>query len=120
MTEEILAPLGDAPIRITEEAAIKILAIGAEEKNPHLLLRVAVNGGGCSGLQYSFEWENTIQPDDLTFCDHGVTLVVDAISYQYLLGAEVDFKDDKLNGSRFIIRNPNAKGTCGCGSSFNG
>jgi iron-sulfur cluster insertion protein len=105
---------------LSESAAEKVTALMREEKNPSLKLRVYVEGGGCSGFQYGFSFEQEVKEDDLTFVQHGVTLVVDYISLQYLLGSEIDFKDDKLNGSRFIIRNPNAKGTCGCGSSFNG
>src|SRR5665213_2735000 len=97
MTDEII---------LTESAAEKVSALIREEKNPELKLRVYIEGGGCSGFQYGFAFEQTPSEDDLTFVHHGVTLVVDAISYQYLLGAEIDYKDDKLNGSRFIIRNP--------------
>lgn len=107
-------------VTLTESAAIKVSALMYEEKNPNLKLRVYVEGGGCSGFQYGFAFEETVGDDDLTFTYHGVTLVVDCISHQYLLGSEIDYKDDKLNGSRFIIRNPSAKSTCGCGSSFNG
>lgn len=107
-------------IVLTESAAQKVAALITEEKNPDLKLRVYIEGGGCSGMQYGFTFESQVNDDDLTFVHHGVTLVIDSISYQYLLGAEIDYKDDKLNGSRFIIRNPNAVGTCGCGSSFNG
>lgn len=106
-------------ITITESAAGKISALMHEEKNLTLKLRVYIEGGGCSGFQYGFAFEQELKEDDLSFVQHGVTLVVDYISLQYLLGAEIDYKDDKLNGSRFIIRNPNSKGTCGCGSSFN-
>lgn len=107
-------------ITLTESAAEKVSNLIKEEKNPNLKLRVYVEGGGCSGFQYGFAFEQEVKEDDLTFVYHGVTLVVDCISHQYLLGSEIDYQDDKLNGSRFIIRNPNAKGTCGCGSSFNG
>lgn len=108
-------------IILTEAAALRVSALMYEEKNPNLKLRVYVEGGGCSGFQYGFAFEEKIKVGDLSFTHHGVTVVVDCISHQYLLGAEIDYKDDKLNGSRFIIRNPNAEGTtCGCGSSFSG
>lgn len=105
-------------VTLTQSAAGKILTLISEEQNPHLKLRIYIEGGGCSGMQYGFTFETQINQDDLTFIHHGVTLVVDAISSQYLLGAEIDYKDDKLNGSRFIVRNPNIEHSCGCGNSF--
>lgn len=106
-------------ITLTESGAAKVVELIKAENNPNLKLRVYIEGGGCSGFQYGFAFEENVNEDDFTIECYGVTLVVDAISQQYLLGAEIDYQDDKLNGSRFIIRNPNTKGTCGCGSSFN-
>lgn len=107
-------------ITLTEAGANKVLAIMKEENDTDLMLRVSVAGGGCSGMQYGFSFDKLATEEDFTYQYYGVTLIIDAISQQYLLGAEIDYQDDKLDGSRFIIRNPNAKGTCGCGSSFNG
>lgn len=106
-------------ITITEAAAEKVISLIKEENNSTLKLRVYVEGGGCSGFKYGFAFEHETKEDDLTFVEHGVTLVVDCFSNQYLLGAEIDYKDDKLNGSHFLIRNLQAaKSMCGCGSSF--
>ena len=88
-----------------------------EEGNPDLKLRVFVQGGGCSGVQYGFTFDEDVAEDDTVMEKNGVTLLIDAMSYQYLVGAEIDYKDD-LNGSQFVIKNPNAATTCGCGSSF--
>ena len=89
----------------------------AEEGNPDLKLRVFVQGGGCSGFQYGFTFDEIANDDDTAMHKNGVTLLIDAMSYQYLAGAEIDYKED-LQGSQFVIRNPNAATTCGCGSSF--
>ncbi len=107
-------------MKITDEAAIKVAALKREEKDPDVKLRVYVEGGGCSGFKYGFEFTSIVNEDDLIFVntDHNVTVVVDYISHEYLNEAEIDYKDDKLNGSRFILKNPNAKTTCGCGESF--
>jgi iron-sulfur cluster insertion protein len=88
-----------------------------EEGNPDLKLRVFVQGGGCSGFQYGFTFDEEVGEDDTAMDKGGVTLLVDAMSYQYLVGAEIDYKDD-LDGAQFVIKNPNATSTCGCGSSF--
>jgi iron-sulfur cluster insertion protein len=88
-----------------------------EEGNPNLMLRVFVQGGGCSGFQYGFTFDEDISDDDTRMEKNGVSLLVDAMSYQYLVGAEIDYKDG-LEGAQFVIRNPNATTTCGCGSSF--
>lgn len=101
----------------TDNAANKVKQLIAEEGNPNLKLRVFVTGGGCSGFQYGFTFDEDIQDGDTTVENDGVTVVVDPMSYQYLEGAEVDFKDS-LEGSMFVINNPNATTTCGCGSSF--
>ena len=88
-----------------------------EDGRHHLKLRIFVEGGGCSGLKYGFTFDETINDDDSVVEKDRVTLLVDSLSYQYLLGAEVDYLED-LSGARFVIRNPNAQTTCGCGSSF--
>jgi len=88
-----------------------------EENNPDLKLRVYITGGGCSGFQYGFTFDESVGEGELTVEKEGVTLVIDPLSYQYLAGAEVDYAED-LSGARFVIRNPNATTTCGCGSSF--
>lgn len=101
----------------TDNAANKVKQLIAEEGNPNLKLRVYVTGGGCSGFQYGFSFDEEIQEGDTSVENDGVTVVVDPMSYQYLEGSEVDFKDS-LEGSMFVINNPNATTTCGCGSSF--
>lgn len=101
----------------TDSAAVRAKALIAEEKNSELKLRVFVTGGGCSGFEYGFTFDEDVEEDDTCIESQGVTLVIDALSYQYLAGAEVDFKED-LQGSRFIVTNPNASTTCGCGNSF--
>lgn len=101
----------------TDAAAAKVKKLIAAEGNPNLKLRVMVNGGGCSGFQYSFDFDENIAEDDVQIENDGVIMLVDAMSIRYLAGAEVDYRED-LEGSRFIINNPNAKTTCGCGSSF--
>ena len=105
------------PILFTESAAAKVADLIAEEGNPELKLRVFVQGGGCSGFQYGFTFDEITNEDDTQMNKNGVTLLIDAMSLQYLVGAEIDYKDD-LEGSQFVIRNPNATTTCGCGSSF--
>lgn len=106
-----------APIVFTDSAAGKVAELVAEEGNPDLKLRVFVQGGGCSGFQYGFTFDEIVNEDDTKMEKNGVTLLIDAMSLQYLVGAEIDYKDD-LEGSQFVIRNPNAQTTCGCGSSF--
>ena len=101
----------------TDNAANKVKQLIAEEGNPNLKLRVFVTGGGCSGFQYGFTFDEETQEGDTSVENDGVTVVVDPMSYQYLEGAEVDYKDS-LEGSMFVINNPNATTTCGCGSSF--
>jgi iron-sulfur cluster insertion protein len=105
------------PIIFTESAAVKVADLIAEEGNPDLKLRVFVQGGGCSGFQYGFTFDEIANEDDTILHKNGVQLLVDAMSYQYLVGAEIDYKED-LSGSQFVIKNPNATTTCGCGSSF--
>ncbi|TBO30308.1 iron-sulfur cluster insertion protein ErpA [Aquabacterium lacunae] len=106
-----------APIVFTDAAAAKVAELVAEEGNPDLKLRVFVQGGGCSGFQYGFTFDEIQNEDDTPMSKNGVTLLIDAMSLQYLIGAEIDYKDD-LEGAQFVIRNPNATTTCGCGSSF--
>ncbi|HUV99896.1 MAG TPA: iron-sulfur cluster insertion protein ErpA [Gallionella sp.] len=106
-----------SPLIFSEGAALKVKEMIVEEGNARLNLRVYVTGGGCSGFQYGFAFDETINEDDTRIDKHGVTLLVDAMSFQYLVGAEIDYEDG-LEGARFLIKNPNAASTCGCGSSF--
>lgn len=105
------------PLVFTDSAARKVTSLIQEEDNPNLKLRVFISGGGCSGFQYGFTFDEALQEGDAQIVNQGVTLLVDPMSIQYLMGAEIDYKDD-LEGAQFIIRNPNAATTCGCGSSF--
>ena len=104
-------------IVFTDAAATKVSELIAEEDNPNLKLRVFISGGGCSGFQYGFTFDEDIEDGDSQVENQGVTLLVDPMSVQYLMGAEIDYKED-LQGAQFIIRNPNAQTTCGCGQSF--
>nr|WP_314546387.1 iron-sulfur cluster insertion protein ErpA [uncultured Massilia sp.] len=106
-----------SPIVFTDSAADKVAQLIEEEGNPDLKLRVFVQGGGCSGFQYGFTFDEIVNDDDTTMEKNGVQLLIDSMSYQYLVGAEIDYKDD-LEGAQFVIKNPNATSTCGCGSSF--
>ncbi len=106
-----------APLIFTEAAAKKVKELIEEENNDALKLRVFVQGGGCSGFQYGFTFDEVVNDDDTTLDKNGVQLLIDPISLQYLMGAEIDYKED-LEGAQFVIRNPNAATTCGCGSSF--
>ena len=101
----------------TDSAAQKVGAMIADEGNETLKLRVYISGGGCSGFQYGFTFDEEVNDDDTQVEKNGVTVLIDPTSLQYLKGAEIDYKDD-LSGSQFVIRNPNASTTCGCGSSF--
>ncbi len=105
------------PLNFTANAAAKVASLIEEEANPELKLRVYISGGGCSGFQYGFSFDEQQEQEDLAIQRDGVTLIVDPLSLQYLMGAEVDYRES-LQGSQFVIRNPNAKSTCGCGSSF--
>jgi iron-sulfur cluster insertion protein len=105
------------PLIFTDAAAHKVAQLLEEEQNPSLKLRVYITGGGCSGFQYGFTFDDDVESGDVTVDKEGVTLVVDPMSYQYLMGAEVDYVEN-LQGAQFVIRNPNAETTCGCGSSF--
>jgi len=122
MTQLATQPVQDlaeppTPLVFTDSAAAKVADLIAEEGNPELKLRVFVQGGGCSGFQYGFTFDDAVNEDDTLFEKNGVTLLVDSMSFQYLVGAEIDYKED-INGSQFVIKNPNATTTCGCGSSF--
>ncbi len=105
------------PLVFTENAVKKVKELIDEEGSPDLKLRVFVTGGGCSGFQYGFTFEDSVNEDDTQVVRDSVTLLIDPMSLQYLLGAEIDYQDS-LQGSQFVIRNPNASTTCGCGSSF--
>jgi len=104
-------------INVSETAASKITELLIEEQKAGGGLRVFVQGGGCSGFQYGFTFDEIVNDDDTAMAKNGVTLLIDAMSLQYLAGAEIDYKDD-LQGAQFVIKNPNATTTCGCGSSF--
>jgi iron-sulfur cluster insertion protein len=106
-----------APLLFTDNAAKKVKELIDEEGNPGLKLRVFVTGGGCSGFQYGFTFDEDVNEDDASMEKNGVTLLIDAMSYQYLVGAEIDYQES-IEGSQFVIKNPNASSTCGCGSSF--
>ncbi len=112
-----VAPAPVPPLAFTAAAAAKVRELIAEEGNAALKLRVYIQGGGCSGFQYGFEFDEGQNEDDFAIVTDGVTLLVDPLSLQYLADAEVDYSES-LQGAQFVIRNPNAKTTCGCGSSF--
>jgi len=107
----------ELPIKFSDAAATKVLSLITEEENPELKLRVYVTGGGCSGFQYGFTFEEKVNEGDMTIVKKGVTMVIDPMSLQYLVDGEVDYIEG-LEGSRFLVNNPNASSTCGCGSSF--
>ena len=105
------------PLVFTDSAANKVRQLIEEEGDPELKLRVFVTGGGCSGLQYGFTFDEVANEDDTVMQKNGVSLLIDPMSYQYLVGAEIDYTEG-LEGAQFVIKNPNASSTCGCGSSF--
>ncbi|MBX3617642.1 iron-sulfur cluster insertion protein ErpA [Nitrosomonas sp.] len=107
----------NAPLNFTESAAAKVKQLIEEEGNSHLNLRVFISGGGCSGFQYGFTFDEQINEDDTVMEKNGVKLLIDPMSFQYLIGAEIDYQEN-LKGSQFVIKNPGATSTCGCGSSF--
>lgn len=117
LTPDVAQTAAPEPFVFTDSAVAKVKDLIAEEGNPDLKLRVFVQGGGCSGFQYGFTFDEIANEDDTLVEKDGVTLLVDSMSYQYLVGAEIDYKED-LQGAQFVIRNPNATTTCGCGSSF--
>ena len=116
-TSSLAAQAIPVPLVFTDSAADKVKQLVEEEGNPELKLRVFVQGGGCSGFQYGFTFDEIVNEDDTPMTKNGVTLLIDAMSLQYLMGAEIDYKED-LQGAQFVIKNPNATSTCGCGSSF--
>ncbi len=105
------------PVLFSDSAASKVKELILEEQNEALKLRIYVTGGGCSGFQYGFTFDETVNDGDTVVAKDGVSLLIDPMSFQYLDGAEIDYSDG-LEGSHFVIRNPNASTTCGCGSSF--
>ena len=105
------------PLTFTDAAAQKVKSLITEEENPALKLRVYITGGGCSGFQYGFTFDEKVNEGDLTVENAGVQLVIDPMSLQYLIGGAIDYTEG-LEGSRFVVNNPNASSTCGCGSSF--
>ena len=109
--------IAEPKVGLSNAAAEKARLLIEEESNESLKLRVFVTGGGCSGFEYGFTFDEDLEEDDTTFHNSGVDLVVDALSYQYLVGSVVDYRED-LQGSRFVVDNPNAETTCGCGNSF--
>ncbi len=113
MTEAVMS----SPLLFTDSAAGKVKELIDEEGNPELKLRVFVQGGGCSGFHYGFTFDEAVNDDDFQLEKNGVMLLIDAMSMQYLNGAEIDYKEG-LEGAQFVIKNPNASTTCGCGSSF--
>lgn len=115
-TVETFTPADD-PLLFTDAAALKVKDLLEEEQNPNLMLRVFISGGGCSGFQYGFTFDENLDDGDTVVEKQGVKLLIDPMSFQYLVGAEIDYTDG-LEGSQFVIRNPNAVTTCGCGSSF--
>nr|CAA6830330.1 MAG: probable iron binding protein from the HesB_IscA_SufA family [uncultured Thiotrichaceae bacterium] len=116
MTVEIASPTMD-PLVFTNAAAMKVKTLIEEEKNDALMLRVFVTGGGCSGFQYGFTFDENEGDGDTAVENEGVKLLIDPMSFQYMVGAEIDYTEG-LEGAQFVIRNPNATTTCGCGSSF--
>ncbi|MDX1605488.1 MAG: iron-sulfur cluster insertion protein ErpA [Candidatus Competibacterales bacterium] len=105
------------PLLFSDAAALKVKGLIEEEGNSELMLRVFISGGGCSGFQYGFTFDESMQDGDTLVENCGVKLLIDPMSFQYLVGAEIDYTED-LQGAQFVIRNPNATTTCGCGSSF--
>jgi len=117
MSMEQVEPQTETPLLFTDAAADKVRELLAEEDNPGLKLRVFVSGGGCSGFQYGFTFDENSEDGDTIIEKSGVTLLIDPMSFMYLGGAEIDFSDG-VEGAQFVIRNPNATTTCGCGNSF--
>ncbi|MGD8378114.1 MAG: iron-sulfur cluster insertion protein ErpA [Gammaproteobacteria bacterium] len=117
MSTDPVKQSADSPLVFTDAAARKVGELIRDENNPALKLRVFVSGGGCSGFQYGFTFDENVEEGDTQVENAGVTLVIDPMSVQYLMGAEIDYTEG-LEGAQFVIRNPNATTTCGCGSSF--
>lgn len=120
-TNDTVNTVNQTLINFTDDAATKVKSLIDEEENPKLNLRVYIMGGGCSGFQYGFKFDEQIAEDDIVVKKivngDAVKLLCDPLSFQYLKGADIDYRED-VNGAQFVIRNPNAKTTCGCGSSF--
>jgi iron-sulfur cluster insertion protein len=119
ISDNAVASVGAAEpeVGLSDSALAKVKQLLAEEANQALKLRVFISGGGCSGFSYGFTFDDEMAEDDAVFEREGVTLLVDALSYEYLLGSQVDYKED-LSGAQFVVNNPNAASTCGCGNSF--
>lgn len=117
MSAETATVETDAPLEFTSAAASKVAELIKDEGNPDLMLRVYIQGGGCSGFQYGFTFDENLQDGDTEVIRDGVKLLIDPMSMQYLMGAAIDYTEG-LQGAQFVIRNPNASTTCGCGSSF--
>jgi iron-sulfur cluster insertion protein len=117
LQERNMNAVTETPLIFTDSAANKVRQLIDEEGNPELKLRVFVSGGGCSGFQYGFTFDESINEDDTVMEKNGVTLLIDPMSFQYLVGAEIDYQES-IEGAQFVIKNPNAVTTCGCGSSF--
>lgn len=118
MTVQTMTTEEMSPLNFTDAAASKVKTLIEEENNEALKLRVFVSGGGCSGFQYGFTFDESVNDGDTAVENSGVTLLIDPMSFQYLVGADIDYTEG-LEGAQFVIRNPNATTTCGCGSSFN-
>ncbi|RVU82743.1 iron-sulfur cluster insertion protein ErpA [Leucothrix sargassi] len=118
MSVETMSADDMSPLNFTDAAAAKVKTLIEEENNEELKLRVFVSGGGCSGFQYGFTFDENLNDGDTSVVNNGVTLLIDPMSFQYLVGADIDYTEG-LEGAQFVIRNPNATTTCGCGSSFN-
>ena len=116
-TMSVAASFNPSSINLSANAVRKVQDLVSEEENKALKLRVYITGGGCSGFQYGFTFDEVVNEDDTAMTKNGVTLLIDPMSYQYLVGAEIDYQEG-LEGAQFVIKNPNATTTCGCGSSF--
>jgi len=112
-----MSPVPERQVSLSDSAVKRVASLISEEGNPNLMLRLSVSGGGCSGFQYGFTFDEVVNEDDTAMEKGGVTLLIDPMSYQYLVGAEIDYQEG-LEGAQFVIKNPNAQSTCGCGSSF--
>jgi iron-sulfur cluster insertion protein len=117
MVETDMSTENNIPLQFTDNAASKVKQLIEEEGNNNLNLRVFVSGGGCSGFQYGFTFDELVNEDDTVMEKNGVRLLIDPMSFQYLIGAEIDYQEN-LQGAQFVIKNPGATSTCGCGSSF--
>jgi iron-sulfur cluster insertion protein len=112
-----MSPVPERQVSLSDSAVKRIASLISQEGDASLMLRLSVSGGGCSGFQYGFTFDEVTNDDDTAMVKDGVTLLIDPMSYQYLVGAEIDYQEG-LEGAQFVIKNPNATTTCGCGSSF--